>query len=114
MSVKKHTKISFPIHFEDNCNQLTENKIADTFNNYFTNIAQTIVNDIKYEGTKDFTYYLNRQINSTIKINNIDEEAVKKIIHNLPTKHSHATRKATNIHTSMTRHEFANEICLTL
>ena len=63
-------------------------KIADTFNNYFTNIAQTIVNDIKYEGTKDFSYYLNRQIHSTFKINNIDEEAVKKIIHNLPTKHS--------------------------
>ena len=55
-------------------------KIADTINNYFTNIAQTIVNDIKYEGTKDFSYYLNRQIHSSFKINNIDEEAVKKII----------------------------------
>ena len=63
-------------------------KIADTFNNYFTNIAQTIVNDIKYEGTKDFSYYLNRQIHSSFKINNVDEEAVKKIIYNLPTKHS--------------------------
>ena len=65
---------------------LTKN--ADTFNNYFTNIAQTIVNDIEYEGTKDFSYYLNRQIHSTFKINNVDEEAVKTIIHNLPTKHS--------------------------
>ena len=62
--------------------------IADTFNNYFTNIAQIIVNDIKYEGTKDFSYYLIRLICSTFKINNVDEEAVKKIIHNLPTKHS--------------------------
>ena len=42
----------------------------------------------KYEGTNDFTYYLNRQIHSTFKINNVDEEAVKIIIHNLPTKHS--------------------------
>ena len=79
MSVKKHTKQSFPVHFEYN---------ADTFNNYFTNIAQTIVNDIKHEGTKLFSYYLNRQIHSTFKINNVDEEAVQIIIHNLPTKYS--------------------------
>ena len=79
MSVKKHTKQSLQVHFEDN---------ADTFNNYFTNIAQTIVNYIKNEGTKDFSYYLNRQIHSTFKINNVDEEAVQIIIHNLPTKHS--------------------------
>ena len=89
MSVKKHTKNSFPVNFEDNGNQmLDKQKIADTFNNYFTNIAQTIVNDIKYEETKDFSYYLNRQIHSTFKINNVDEEAVKIMIHNLPTKHS--------------------------
>ena len=86
---KKRTKNSFPVHFEDNGNQMSDKqKIADTFNNYFTNIAQTIVNDIKYEGTKDFSYYLNRQIHSSFQINNVDEEAVKKIIYNLPTKHS--------------------------
>ena len=65
-----------------------QKKIADTFNNYFTNITQTIVNDIKYEGTKEFTYYQNRQINSTFKIQNVDDEAVKKVIHNVLTKHS--------------------------
>ena len=49
---KKHTKKSSAVHFEDNDNQmLDKQKIADTFNNYFTNITQTIVNDIKYEGT---------------------------------------------------------------
>ena len=86
---KKPTKISFPVRFEANGNQMSDKqKIADTFNNYFTNIAQTIVNYIKYEGTKDFSYYLNRQIHSSFKINNVDEEAVKKIIYNLPTKHS--------------------------
>ena len=51
---------------------LDKQNIADTFNNYFTNITPTIVNDIKYEGTKDFSYYLNRQIHSTFKINNVD------------------------------------------
>ena len=87
---KKHTKNSFPTYFEDNGYQMSnKQKIADTFNNYFTNIAHTIVYDIKYEGTTDFTYYLNRQINSTFKIQNVDEEAVKKVTHNLPTKHSY-------------------------
>ena len=65
---------------------LDKQKIADTFNNYFKKIAQTIINDINYEGTKYFSYYLNTQIHSTFKINNVDEEAVKIIIHNLPTK----------------------------
>ena len=31
-------------------------KIADTFNNYFTNIAQTIVNDIIYASMKAHTF----------------------------------------------------------
>ena len=49
---KKHTKKSSAVHFEDNGNQmLDKQKIADTFNNYFTNITKTIVNYIKYEGT---------------------------------------------------------------
>ena len=60
---------------------------ADTFNNYFTNIAQAIVSYIENESTKVFSYYLNKQINSPFKINNVDEEAVKKIIYNLTTKH---------------------------
>ena len=62
---KNITKNSFPTYFEDNGHQMSNKQnIADTFNNNFTNIAQTIVNDIKYEGTKDVTYYLNRQRNS--------------------------------------------------
>ena len=39
--------------------------IADIFNNNFTTIAQAIVNEVKYEGTKDFSYYLNKQIHPT-------------------------------------------------
>ena len=65
MSVKNILK-SFPIHLKDTSNEISDNyKIADTFNNYFTNIAQTFVNYIKYESTKDFSYYLKRQINSS-------------------------------------------------
>ena len=79
MSLKNLQKNSFPTYFEDNAYQMSNKQnIADTFNNNFINIAQTIVNDIKYEAIKDFTYYLIIQINSTFKIQNVDEEAVKK------------------------------------
>ena len=89
MSVKTHIKKSCPIHFEENVNQMSDKQItADTFNNYFINIAQTIVNEIKYEGTKHFSYYLNRKIHPTFEINSVDQEAVKIIIHNLTTKQS--------------------------
>ena len=65
-------------HFERNGYQMSDKQIADTFNNYFRYIAQAIVNYIKNESTKDSSYYLNKQINSPFKINNVDEEAVKK------------------------------------
>ena len=89
MSVKNILQKCFPIHFEENVNQISDKQIiADTFNNYFTNIAQTIVNEIKYESTKDFNDFLNRKIHPTFKINSVDQEAVKKIMYNLPTKQS--------------------------
>ena len=72
MSVKKHTKKVSQCNLKTKA-MLDKQKIADIFNSYFTNIAQTIVNDIKYEGTKDYSYYLYRQIHSTFKINNVDE-----------------------------------------
>ena len=50
--------------------------------------TQTIAKDIKHEGTKDYSCYLNKHINLTFKIQNVDEETVKKIINNLPTKNS--------------------------
>ena len=44
--------------------------------------------DILYEGNKNYSYYFNKQINSTFTFKNIDEIIVKKTINNLPTKNS--------------------------
>ena len=41
-----------------------------------------------YDGNKNYSYYLNKQINSTFTFKNIDEIIVKKTINNLPTKNS--------------------------
>ena len=55
---------------------------------FFTNIAQTLARDIKYDGTKNYKYYLNKHINTVFYFQNIDEETVRKTIQNLPSKHS--------------------------
>ena len=55
---------------------------------FFTNVGQKIAKDIQYDGKKNYSYYLNKQINSTFTFKNIDENIVKKNINNLPTKNS--------------------------
>ena len=50
--------------------------------------AQKIATDIKYDGNKNYSFYLNKQINSTFTFKNIDEIIVKKTINNLPAKNS--------------------------
>ena len=44
--------------------------------------------DIKYDGTKNYKYYLNKHINTVFDFQNIDEETVRKTIQNLPSKNS--------------------------
>ena len=62
--------------------------IANKCNQLFTNIAQTLARDIKYDGTKKYKYYLNKHINTVFDFQNIDEETVRKTIQNLPSKNS--------------------------
>ena len=62
--------------------------IANKFNLFFTNIAQTLARDIKYDGTKHFKYYLNKHINAVFNFENVDEDTVRKTIQTLPSKNS--------------------------
>ena len=62
--------------------------IANKFNLFFTNIAQTLARDIKYDGTKNFKYYLNKHINTVFNFENVDEDTVRKTIQTLPSKNS--------------------------
>ena len=41
---------------------------------FFSQTAQTIANDIKYDGNKNYSYYLNKHIHTVFKFQNIDEE----------------------------------------
>ena len=55
---------------------------------YKHTVAQTLARDIKYDGTKNYKYYLNKHINTVFDFQNIDEETVKKTIQNVPSKNS--------------------------
>ena len=56
--------------------------IANKFNTCFSQnyVGQKIAKDIQYDGKKNYSYYLNKQIHSTFTFKNIDEIIVKKTI----------------------------------
>ena len=54
----------------------------------FLQTAQTRAREIKYDGNKNYKYYLNKRIDTVFTFQNIDEETVRKIIQNLPSKNS--------------------------
>ena len=85
---KNKTKQKLPTVF--NGTDITGNiNIANKCNTFFfTNVGQKIATDIKYDGNKNYSFYLNKQINSTFTFKNIDDIIVKKTINNLPTKNS--------------------------
>ena len=43
---------------------------------------------MKYDGNKNYKYYLNKRIDTVFTFQNIDEETVRKTIQNLPSKNS--------------------------
>ena len=82
---KNQTKHKLSTVFKENGTDITDNiNIANKCNTFFTNVCHTIAKDIQHE----YSYYLNKQINSTFTFKNIDEIIVKKTINNLPTKNS--------------------------
>ena len=62
--------------------------IANKCNVFFTNIGEKIAKGINYDGNKNYGNYLNKEIHSSFTLMNIDEDAINKIIYNLPPKSS--------------------------
>ena len=86
---KNQTKNKFPTVFNDNGSMITDKvNIANKFNVFFTNIGEKIAKGINYDGNKNYRHYLNKDIHSSFTFINIDEDAINKIIYNLPPKSS--------------------------
>ena len=88
LSKTKIQKKSPTVIVENGVTHTDKLNIANKCNQFFTNIAQTLARDIKYDGTKNYKYYLNKHINTVFDFQNIDEETVRKTIQNLPSKNS--------------------------
>ena len=88
LSKTKIQKKSPTVIVENGVTHTDKQNIANKFNQFFTNIAQTLARDIKYDGTKNYKYYLNKHINTVFNFQTIDEETVRKTIQNLPSKNS--------------------------
>ena len=88
LSKTKIPKKSPTVIVENGVTHTDKQHIANKFNQFFTNIAQTLARDIKYDDTTHFKYYLNKHINTVFNFENIDEETVRKTIQTLPSKNS--------------------------
>ena len=85
---KNQTKNKFPKVFLDGSMIADRENIANKFNVFFTNIGEKIAKEINYDGSKNYSHYLNKEIHSSFTLMNIDEAAINKIIYNLPPKSS--------------------------
>ena len=74
----------------DDCLTTSLHLVRSSATQFFTNIAHTLARHIKYDGTKNLKYYLDKHIlvNTVFNFENIDEETVRKTIQTLPSKNS--------------------------
>ena len=88
LSKNKIPKKSPAVVVENAVTHTDKQHIGNKFNQFFSQTAQTLARDIKYDGTKHFNYYLNKHINTVFNFENIDEETVRKTLQTLPSKNS--------------------------
>ena len=52
----------------------------------FTNIGSNLASNIKYQGTREHTYYLNKIVDRNFTFSYVEEDIIKRTIINLPKK----------------------------
>ena len=84
IKTKKH---SYPTCIIDENNTITNPKeIANSFNRYYTSVADDILNKKKYHGTTEHTEYLSNPLETTFAIYECDRAEVENIISSLNPK----------------------------
>ena len=79
------TKLRGNINANDITNRLD---IANTLNNFFTNIGRNLAENINYSGDKNHSYYLKTYHNKIFKFKEIEQENIKTVINSLTNKSS--------------------------
>ena len=65
-----------------------KSEIVNKFNDFFTNIGSNLASNIKYKGTREHTYYLNKIVERNFTFSYVEEDIIKRTIINLPNKSS--------------------------
>ena len=63
-----------------------KSEIVNKFNDFFTNIGSNLASIIKYQGTREHTYYLNKIVDRNFTFSYVEEDIIKRTIINLPKK----------------------------
>ena len=87
------------------------NEITNNFNQYFTSIANDILQKKKYECHRSFHEYLLNPTNQSILIYNCDNDEIKKIIYNF---HANKGYKPNSIDThilQLLKDEISDPLC---
>ena len=63
-----------------------KSEIINKCNECFTNIGSKLARKIKYKGTREHTYYLNKIVDKNVTFSYVEEDIVKRTIINLPNK----------------------------
>ena len=86
---KNKTNKSFPKYFKDSDSIVRDkSEIVNKFNDFFTNIGSNLASNIKYKGTREHTYYLNKIVDRNFTFSYVEEDIIKRTIINLPNKSS--------------------------
>ena len=63
-----------------------KSEIVNKFNDFFTNISSNLASNIKYKGTREHTYYLNKTVDRNFTFCYVEEDIIKRTITNLGRK----------------------------
>ena len=75
MKILSKNKANKIFYFKGNGINITDKAgIANKFNKYFTSIGQTIAQGIQYDGSKDYSYYLKKRVDSVFRFQDVDKE----------------------------------------
>ena len=89
--IKEIINIKTKNHYNPTCvienNKTTDPKeIADSFNKYYTSVAEDILKKRKYEGNIHHTVYLTNQLQNTFVVYECDQSEVENILSSLNPK----------------------------
>ena len=84
---KRNQKTNLPISIEHNNTLITNpNKIANTFNDYFTNIGTNLAENICHYNNEMYQQYLQTQLQCSCTFEKVNEDDILKIINKMETK----------------------------